>query len=105
MPPLTTVEGVVFDHALHFRVTFGECTQMFEGSDNTMTRRTVDVVALGTNSNLQGSTGCFSFLSGRVLSRQWKDVKVMKTPENEIRRINFIAKKQSSTKRLKFGDS
>ena len=96
---------MVLDFTLHFRVTFSECTQMFEGSDNTMAPREVDTVALGPNGNLKGGIRCFSLLPGRVLSRQWRDAKVIKIPENAIRRINFIVKKQKSIKVLKFSDS
>ena len=83
---------------------FGEHTQTFEGSDNVMTPRTADTVPLSPNVNIQGGIRCFSLMSGIVLSRQWKNVKVMKVPENEILRINFMAKKQRSIKVLKFGD-
>ena len=69
-----------------------------------MAPRAIDAEALGPSGNIQGGIRCFSFLSGYILSRQWKDVKVMKMLENEIRRINFMSKKQKSIKGLKFGD-
>ena len=56
-----------------------------------MVPRTVDAIALGPNVNLEAEIRCFSFLIGRVISRQWQDVKVMKMPENVIIRINFIS--------------
>ena len=54
MPPLTIVEGTVLYFNLHFRVIFGEFLKTFEGSDSTMTPRTIDDIALGPNVNFQG---------------------------------------------------
>ena len=66
----TTVESIVLECNLHFRVMFGEHAQTFEGRDNAMTPRAADAVVLGPNVNIQGGIRCFSLLSGRILSRQ-----------------------------------
>ena len=89
IPLLTIVEDIVLDYDLQLRVMFGEHAQTFEGSDNEMTPHTVDALALVPNGNLQDGIKCFSFLSGQVLSMQWKDAKVTKMPENTILKINL----------------
>jgi len=60
LPPVRIIEGTIIDYYKHFHVVFGEIVQTFEGSDNTMNKRTVDAIALGLNGNLQGGIRCFS---------------------------------------------
>ena len=57
--------GAVLNHSFHFRMKFGEHTQTFKGSDNAMTPRAVDVVALCPDGNVQDGITFFSFLSRR----------------------------------------
>ena len=73
MPLLIMVEGVALDYNLHFRVTFGEFLQTFEGRDNTMKPRTIDAIAMGPTVNFQEGIRCFilvtekySIASGRM---------------------------------------
>ena len=68
LPPLTIIEGTVLDFHLHFRVIYGEFVQTYEGTDNTMNGRTIDAIALGPSSNLQGGIRCYSLVSGRILN-------------------------------------
>jgi len=104
LPPVTIIEGTVIDYYKHFHVVFGEFVQTFEGSDNTMNKRTIDAIALGPNGNLQGGIRCFSLSTGKILSRQACDVHILKWPDSAIHRINFINRKQKSVKGLKFGN-
>ena len=50
--PITAVEGIVLDYNLHFKVIFGEFAQTYEGTDNIMSLRTIDTIALGPAINL-----------------------------------------------------
>ena len=47
LPPITIVEGIVLDYNLHFKVIFSEFVQTYKGTDNTMSLRTIDAIALG----------------------------------------------------------
>ena len=60
LSPLVIVEGVTLDFNLYFRVIFEEFVQTYEGTKNNMTPRSVDAIALGPNSNLQGGIRYFS---------------------------------------------
>ena len=51
LPPLTIVEVMVIDFNLKFRVTHGEFIQTCEGTDNTMSHRTMDEIVLGPCGN------------------------------------------------------
>ena len=100
LPPITIVEGIFLDYNLHFKVIFGEFVQTYEGTDNTMSPRTADTIALGPAMNMQGRIRCFSLVSGRVLQRVWKDVIIYKMLVNAIKRINYMGKKQKAIKGL-----
>ena len=63
-------------------MVFGEFVQTFEGSDYTMNKRTIDVIELGPNGNLQGGTRCFRLSTCRILSRQACDVHILKWPDS-----------------------
>ena len=67
LPPLKIFEGTVLDFRLYFRVLHGEFLQKSEGTDNTNTQRTTDVVALGPNGKIKGGMRCFSLETSRVL--------------------------------------
>ena len=103
LPPLTIVEGTLLDYNFHFRIMFGEFVQTYEGTTNAIETRAIDAIALEPNGKMQCGVHCFSLVSGRGLCRAWKNVTTQKMTENTIRRINFMDKKQSSTKGLRFG--
>ena len=46
IPPLTIIEGVVFDYNIYFQVNYGEHVQTFEKSTNTLTPRTAHAMPL-----------------------------------------------------------
>ena len=52
LSPLTIVERVVLDYNLYFKVIFGKFVQTYKGTDNSMTYRMIDTIALGPNGNL-----------------------------------------------------
>ena len=88
LSPATIIEGTVIDYHKHFHVVFGEFVQTFEGSDNTMNKRTIDAIALGPN----GGIRCYSLSTCRILSRQACDVHILKWPDSAIRRISIESK-------------
>ena len=69
LQPITIIEGIILDYNLHFKVIFGEFIQTFEGTDNTISQRAADAIALGPAMNLQGRIRCFSLLLEHVLQR------------------------------------
>jgi len=69
LPPLTIIEGTVLDYYLHFRIIYREFLQTYEGTDNTMSLRTSDIVGLRLNGNLQSRIRCYSLTSEHVLLR------------------------------------
>jgi len=69
IPLIMIIEGVVIDYRLHFRVLYGEYLQTYKGTDNTMSQRIVDAIAMGPNSNLQGGIRYFSLDTGRILQQ------------------------------------
>ena len=92
LSPLNIAEGTALDYHLKFRVACGEFLQTHEGTSNGMTLRTIDAVALGPNTNLQGVIRCFSLATGKVFQRQWQDVEIHKMPVTAISRINYARK-------------
>ena len=84
LPPLTIVEGAVFNFNAYFRVTFCEFLQ----TDNTMNPITEDVIALGTCGDLQGDILYFSLETGKVFQRGQKDVTSVTILANSISRMN-----------------
>ena len=70
-----------------------------------MIPRTIGEISLGPNRNLKGSARCFGLLIGWVFQRPCKDVKIHKIPIDVISYLNCVAKKEKSTKVIKFGDS
>ena len=101
---LIIVEFTVLDCNLHFSAMFEELIQTYEGTTNTMTKKTIDPIGLGPNSNLQDVTRHFILLTGVVLQRQNGNVEFFKMPISAVSRINFMTKKQKYIKVLKFGD-
>ena len=104
LSPLTIVEGTTLDFNLHFRVIFGEFVQTYDGTNNAMSLRSTDAIALSPNSNLQGGIICFSLATGKMFQRQWQDVEIYNIPVTAISRINCVCVQQRAIKVLKFGD-
>ena len=67
---LTIAEGVALGFNLHFRAIFEYFLQTFGGTDNTMTPRTIDAIAIGPTGNLQGGIMCFSLATAKPLNHQ-----------------------------------
>ena len=63
------VKGIVLDFNMYFKVIFSEFAQTYESTDNTMSPRTIDAIALDLAINLQGRICYFSLLSEWVLQR------------------------------------
>ena len=78
IPLIMIIEGVVIDYRLHFRVLYGEYLQTYKGTDNAMSQRIVDAIAMGPNSNLQGGIRYFSLDTGRILQQAWRDIMIYK---------------------------
>ena len=104
LPPVTIIEGIALDFNLHFPLIYGEYVHTYEGTDNSMNKRTVGSVALKPSGNLQGGVRCYSLLTGRILHRTMPDITPLKMPQNAIRRINYIAKKQKAEQGLIFAN-
>lgn len=92
IPLIMIIEGVVIDYRLHFRVLYGEYLQTYKGTDNTMSQRIVDAIAMGPNSNLQGGIRYFSLDTGRILQQAWRDIMIYKMLVGVISWINYLAK-------------
>ena len=104
LSPITIVEGLKVDFYKHFHVIFGEYLMTYDGTTNTMTKRTTGAIAMGPSDNLQGGIRCFSLATGKILHRQYKDCTLMKMPHEVLGRIKFINKREHSVKGLVFGD-
>ena len=104
LSPTTIVEGLALDYNTHFHVLFGEYLHTYEGTTNDMKRRTVGAIALGPSGNSQGGIRCYSLLTGQILHRTIGDITRLKMPEDAIRRIAYVAKKQKLQAGLTFTD-
>ena len=61
------VKGMALDYNVHFKVIFAKFVQTYESTKNDIMPHTIDTIALGPNSNLQGSIRCFSLVTGKIL--------------------------------------
>ena len=104
LSPITIVEGLKVDYHKHFHVIFGEYLMTYDGTTNTMTKRTTGAIAMGPSDNIQGGIRCFSLATGKILHRLSKDCTLMKMPHEVLGRIKFINKREHSVKGLIFGD-
>ena len=92
IPLIMIIEGVVIDYRLHFRVLYGEYLQTYKGTDNTISQRIVNAIAMGPNSNLQGGIRYFSLDTGRILQQAWHDIMIYKILVGVLSWINYLAK-------------
>ena len=99
---LTIAEWIFLDFNLHFYVIFGKFLQIYEDTNNAIESRTINTIALGTHSNLQGYIRYFSLVTGKVLKWVWSDITECKILVNATRRVNYTSKKQKRIKGLKF---
>ena len=67
LPPIMIIESIVLDFNIYFKFIFREFIQTYKETDNTITPRTIDAIALGLCGNLQGRIQCFSLLTGWIL--------------------------------------
>ena len=66
--PLTIIEDFVLKYDVHFQVIFGEYSQPYKVTDNTMQERTVSTIAIGPSGNIQGGVLLFSLDTGHVVN-------------------------------------
>ena len=104
LSPLTIMEGTVLDFNKHFHVIFGEYVHTYEGTTNNMKLRTVGALTLGPSRNLQGGIRCFSLETGKIFHRFLNDVTILKMPDDVLRRLTYIVRKEKSVQGLVFGD-
>ena len=90
LSPRTIVTGQKLDFKRHCRFQFGEYVQTHKEHDNSMSPRTVGVLALRPTGNAQGSFYFMSLSTGWVLN--WLRGTVLPMPDDVIDRVHRMAR-------------
>eukprot|EP00536_Pseudo-nitzschia_multiseries_P018072 jgi/Psemu1/54022/gm1.54022_g len=87
----TLVQGVVLSFEDHFQVIFGEYTQTYECTDNSMKEHTIGAIAAGPSGNVQGGVKFFSLDTGKIIHQTNTDYKLLPMPADVIKRVEHMA--------------
>ena len=104
LSPLTIMHGTKLDFNVDFPVVYGTFAHVYDGTDNTMKSRTTGAVALGPSGNVQGGVRFFSLTTSKILIRNKHDYNLLKYPDDAIKRVHYIARKQRGVRGLVFGN-
>ena len=95
--PLLILEETVLDYNLYSQSISREYAYTYKSTTNTTKSQTVGTIALGLtgnlqDSNLQDKVHFFSLVTGHTLKRAKRDYRLLKIPENNIRRMHTIGR-------------
>ena len=92
--------GVKLDYKKHCKAPFGCYTQVYQGTDNSMTERTVAAICLGPTFNQSGSYKFMKLESGQMIKKM-KFVE-LPLPDDVILRVISMGEKQHGPRGLIF---
>ena len=90
--PLLILEETVLDYNLYSQSISREYAYTYKSTTNTTQSQTVGTIALGLTGNLQDKVHFFSLVTGHTLKRAKRDYRLLKIPENNIRRMHTIGR-------------
>ena len=90
--PLLILEETVLDYNLYSQSISREYAYTYKSTTNTTKSQTVGTIALGLTGNLQDKVHFFSLVTGHTLKRAKRDYRLLKIPENNIRRMHTIGR-------------
>jgi len=92
MNPRELIAGQEIDDNKHWKLEFGECTQLHEEPDSSMATPTTGALALRPTGNAQGGYLFCSLNTGRVLNRnRWTTLPM---PAEVIQRAHALVCKE-----------
>ena len=100
MSPREIMTGVKMDYKKHCKAPFGCYAQVYQGTDNSMTERTVAAICLGPTFNQSGSYKFMKLESGRMIKKtQFVELPM---PDDVILHVMNMGKKQRGPRGLIF---